>query len=168
MQNQIRHRKTRRLIRFSTVCLQKFLLKFEFKTKSTTQQMDSMGKYNRCLWAMMLLDTFRLPSACREKSHSLCMLDKHTCFYCRLLTFYKITFFRKKKHSLGTLSECQTVWTQIRIDVLSVLIWVQTVCKGYQQTIQVATGNIPASIQSRATFGPSAKRHSDGVSLAGR
>ena len=28
-------------------------------------------------------------------------------------------------------SECRI---QIRIDILSVLIWVQTVCKGYQQT----------------------------------
>ena len=35
---------------------------------------------------------------------------------------------------LGTLSECQTVWIQIRTDILLVLIWVQTVCKGYQQT----------------------------------
>ena len=37
----------------------------------------------------------------------------------------------------GTLSECQTVWIQIRTDVLLVLIRVQTVCKGDQQTIQV-------------------------------
>ena len=29
---------------------------------------------------------------------------------------------------------CQTVWIQIRPDILSGLIWVQTVCKGYQQT----------------------------------
>ena len=26
------------------------------------------------------------------------------------------------------------VWTQVRTEALSVLIWVQTVCKGYQQT----------------------------------
>ena len=38
----------------------------------------------------------------------------------------------------GTLTECQTVWIQIRTDILSVLIWVQTVCKGYQQTTKVA------------------------------
>ena len=50
---------------------------------------------------------------------------------CRLLTFFKIDFFQKILS--GTLSECQTVWTHIRIDFLSVLIWVQTVCKGYQQ-----------------------------------
>ena len=38
----------------------------------------------------------------------------------------------------GTLSECETVWIQIRTDILSVLMWVQTVCKGYQQTTKVA------------------------------
>ena len=31
-------------------------------------------------------------------------------------------------------SKCQTVWIQIRPDVLSCLIWVQTVFKGHQQT----------------------------------
>ena len=34
---------------------------------------------------------------------------------------------------------CQMVWIQIRTDSLSVLIWVQTVCNGYQQTTKVAT-----------------------------
>ena len=38
----------------------------------------------------------------------------------------------------GTLSECQTVWIQIRTDILLVLIWVQTVCKCNQQTTKVA------------------------------
>ena len=37
----------------------------------------------------------------------------------------------------GKLLQCQTVWIQIRADVLSFLIWVQTVCKGYQQTAKV-------------------------------
>ena len=36
-----------------------------------------------------------------------------------------------------TLSECQTVWIQIRTD-LSVLIWFQTVCKGYQFDTKIA------------------------------
>ena len=31
------------------------------------------------------------------------------------------------------------VWSQIRADILSILIWVQTVCIGYQQTTKVAT-----------------------------
>ena len=29
--------------------------------------------------------------------------------------------------------QCQTVWIQIRPDILAGLIWVQTACKGYQQ-----------------------------------
>ena len=67
---------------------------------------------------------------------SLCMLGMFSCFRCRLLPFFKIIFFQKTL--LEPLSECQTVWIQIRTDVLSVLIWVQTVCKGYHQTTQVA------------------------------
>ena len=34
----------------------------------------------------------------------------------------------------GTSSKCQTDWIQIRHDILSCLIWVQTVCKDHQQT----------------------------------
>ena len=34
--------------------------------------------------------------------------------------------------------QCQTVWIQIRTNNLSVLIWLQTVCKGYQQMTKVA------------------------------
>ena len=37
----------------------------------------------------------------------------------------------------GTHSVYQTVWIQIRTDILSVLIWVQNVCKGYQKTTKV-------------------------------
>ena len=37
----------------------------------------------------------------------------------------------------GALSECQTVWIQIRTNILWVLIWVRTVCKGYYQTTKV-------------------------------
>ena len=43
------------------------------------------------------------------------------------------------KNSLGIPSDCQTVWTQIRPDNMSGLIWVQFVCKDYQQTIQLDT-----------------------------
>ena len=38
-----------------------------------------------------------------------------------------------KKNLSGIPSECQTVWCQIRPNILSGLIWVQTVCKNYQQ-----------------------------------
>ena len=50
--------------------------------------------------------------------------------------FFKIIFFEKFFQEL--LSESQTVLIQIRADILSVLIWVQNVCKGYQQTTKVA------------------------------
>ena len=36
-------------------------------------------------------------------------------------------FFQKYNKS------CQTIWIQIRPDILSGLIWVQNICKGYQQ-----------------------------------
>ena len=49
----------------------------------------------------------------------------------------KLTFFETFS---GTLSACKTVWIQIRLDIVSGLIWVQTVCKGYhQQTDKVVT-----------------------------
>ena len=32
----------------------------------------------------------------------------------------------------------QTVWIQIRTDILSVLIWIKTVCKRYQETTKFA------------------------------
>ena len=45
---------------------------------------------------------------------------------CRLLIFSKLTFSKKKS---GIPLGCQTVWIQIRSDVLSGLIWVRTVSK---------------------------------------
>ena len=42
-----------------------------------------------------------------------------------------------RKTLSGLPSECQTVWIQIRLNILSGLIWVQTVCKCYQQTTLV-------------------------------
>ena len=63
---------------------------------------------------------------------TLCVLGNFACSFCCLWIF-------KKKNLLGILSECQTVLIQIRPDVLSGLIWVQTVCKDYQQMTKVAT-----------------------------
>ena len=67
----------------------------------------------------------------------LCMLGNFSCFCCSLLTFFQNQLFQNILS--GTLSECQTVWIQIRTDILSVLIWVWTVCKCYQQMTKVAT-----------------------------
>ena len=46
--------------------------------------------------------------------------------------FFEINFFGK--FFTGIQAECKIVWIQIRPDILSGLIWVQTICKIYQQT----------------------------------
>ena len=54
-------------------------------------------------------------------------------------------FFQNKifpKILSGIPSECQTDWIQIRPDILSGLIRVQTVCKNYQQTTLVGRVNV--------------------------
>ena len=66
-----------------------------------------------------------------------CMLGNFLSFCCRLQTYFQNKLFQKILS--GALSGWQTVLIQIRTDILSVLIWVQTVCKGYQQTTKVAT-----------------------------
>ena len=82
-------------------------------------------------------------------SLTLCMLGNFSCFYCRLLTFFKINLFKKlfplvfmqisgnfpdlsylgetQKNNFQFLS--QTVWIQIRTDI------VKTVCKGYRRQL---------------------------------
>ena len=42
----------------------------------------------------------------------------------------------------GILSECQRAWNQISTDILSVLIWVQTIFKGHKQTTKVIANPI--------------------------
>ena len=59
-------------------------------------------------------------------------------FFLLSADFSQNYFFFQNIHS-GTLSDCQMVWIQIRIVIMSFLIWVQTVCKGYQQTEKIAT-----------------------------
>ena len=60
---------------------------------------------------------------------NLCMLGNFSSFCC-CLTFSKTNF---QEHY-----QCQMVWIQIRTD-MSVLIWIQIVCTGYQQTTKVNT-----------------------------
>ena len=50
--------------------------------------------------------------------------------------FSKLTFSKK---FFQVHYHCQKVWIQTRTNIFSVPIWVQTVCKGYQQTTKVAT-----------------------------
>ena len=69
---------------------------------------------------------------------SICMLGNCSCFYFRLLTFFKIKFL--KINHLGPSSECQTVWIQIKTAILLVFIWFKLFAKGYWQTTQLSTG----------------------------
>ena len=61
----------------------------------------------------------------------LCVLGTLSCFCCPLLSSFKIKLSNK-------FFQEQMVWIQIRIHILLLLIWVQTVCKGYQQMTKVA------------------------------
>ena len=67
-------------------------------------------------------------------------------------------FFQKelfqKILSETLVSGCQTVWIQIRTDILWVLIWVQRVCKGYQQATKVVTSKGRIMHQSIVTTAP--------------
>ena len=49
--------------------------------------------------------------------------------------FFQNYFFRKVLSEIP--SECQIVWIQIRPDILSGLIWIQSVCICYWHTTQV-------------------------------
>ena len=54
------------------------------------------------------------------------------CFFHCLLVFFRINFLLK--FFSGVLSECQTVWTQIRPGIILGLIWALNLCDGYQHT----------------------------------
>ena len=58
-----------------------------------------------------------------------CFYYSFTHYYCAICLIFSIP------------SRCQTVWIQIRSDILLGLIWVQTVCKGYQQTTKCLAGS---------------------------
>ena len=65
-----------------------------------------------------------------------CMLGHFFWFCCRLLTILNINFFKQFfQEFYHCVKRCQTVWIQIRTDITSALIWVQTICKGYQQML---------------------------------
>ena len=67
---------------------------------------------------------------------TICLLGNFSCFLSSdlLIFFFKINFFEKFFQELPL--ECQTVWILIRPDILSGLIWVQSVSKSYQQMTQ--------------------------------
>ena len=60
------------------------------------------------------------------------------CFYYSFILYYCAIFNSLNAGFFSISLGCQTVWIQIRPDILSGLVWVQTVCKGYQQMTKVA------------------------------
>ena len=58
------------------------------------------------------------------------ILGSFSCSLCCQLIFFKINFFEKFFQECVTIKWCQMVRIQIRINILSVLICVQTTCKG--------------------------------------
>ena len=62
----------------------------------------------------------------------LCLLGNFALFLSSADFISKSTFFPKLSPRIS--SECQTVWIQIRYNVLPALKWIQTVCRGYQET----------------------------------
>ena len=77
---------------------------------------------------------------------TLYLLRNFACFFVASLLFFKINFF--EKNISGIPSVCQTFWIQIRPDILSGVIWMQTVCKGYPQTTHKDKGLISANLKS--------------------
>ena len=60
--------------------------------------------------------------------------------FCCLLIFFQNQLFRKILS--GIPSECQTDWIQIRPNKMLGLIWLQSVCKGYQQIKVINSSNL--------------------------
>ena len=67
-----------------------------------------------------------------------------------VVTFFTINFLEKTISR--TLSVCQTIWIQIRTDILSVLIWVQAVCKDYQLMTKVAASKERVSYSFKQVY----------------
>ena len=69
---------------------------------------------------------------------SICMLGNCSCFFFRPLTFFKIKFL--KINHPGPPSECQTVWIQIKTDILWSSSGLKLFAKCYCQTTKLSTG----------------------------
>ena len=86
---------------------------------------------------MRKADDFVASGALRVNPFTICMLGNFSCFCCRLLTFSKLSFSKNCAKTIIRVSNSLDP-DQDRRSVLSVLILVQAVCKGYQQMTKVA------------------------------
>ena len=71
--------------------------------------------------------TERLSMGCKESNQT----NKIMMFYVFCYFSFKINFFER---FFQEYHQCETVWTQIWLNVVLGLIWGQTVCKGYMHT----------------------------------
>ena len=77
---------------------------------------------------------------------TLCLLGNFACFFVVCCFFFKSTF--SKNSFMNTIRVSNSLDFQIRPDILSGLIWVQTVCKGNQQmTLVDRVKVLPASLR---------------------
>ena len=90
------------------------------------QQTTSAEDIFRCIFFLTLYQGLKL---------TLCPMGNFSCFFVVCFFFFQKQHFGKIIS--GIPSEYQSDWIQIRTDVLSGLIWVQSVCKGYEQTTLV-------------------------------
>ena len=93
--------------------------------------LDSSYHHFECTWVKLVCLIFPFIMVL-----TLCILGNFACLFLSSANFFQNQPFRKILSGLP--SGCQTVWIQIRPDILSGLIWVQTVFKGYQQTTLVS------------------------------
>ena len=77
--------------------------------------------------------------ALRVKSLTLCMLGNLSCFCCCLLTFFKFFF------TINSFKSTIKVSNGLDTD----LIWVQTVCQGYQQMIKAAASKERINVSNK-------------------
>ena len=68
------------------------------------------------------------PPPCASKSFCMYMCYHNLHIVWKCADFLQNYVFKKINHPRPP-SECQTVWIQIKTDILLVFIWVQTVCK---------------------------------------
>ena len=101
------------------------------KTNGKLPSMHCVKLPNKALQQMILAKQFLSISQRNFRILTLRRLGNFSRFFVVCLFFFQNQLFQKSIS--GIPSECQTVWIRIRPDLLSGLIWVQTVCKGYQQ-----------------------------------
>ena len=102
--------------------------KYVFKTDNCLMQVKSIAECSSPWTKLCLREGDQVLHEC---DFTLCPLGNVHVFFFSSADFFQNLLFHKILS--GILSECQTDLIQIRTNILLGLIWVQTVCKSYQQ-----------------------------------